>query len=106
MHALVEANAPGVNVAQILPTGDPSRDGVTFRHPTRIVTTMNLAPRPSAPTGATLITHQHARELPEAKSTNYLTAMRLAGAMRAAGAVEACTTTACTWQSAPARPSP
>ena len=106
MHATVDANAPDVNVAQILPTGSPSRNGVTFRHPTRIVTTMNLAPRPTGPTDATPITHQHTRELPEAKSTNYLTAMRLAGAMRAAGAVEACTTTACTWQSAPARPSP
>ncbi len=88
VHALVEANAPDVNAVQILLTGGPSSDGVTFQRPTSIVTTMNLAPRPSAPTGATLITHRHTRELPEAKSTNYLTAMRLATTMRAAGAID------------------
>ena len=85
---LVEANATDVNAVQILLTGGPSRDGVTFRQPTCIATTMNLAPRPSAPTSATLITHRHTRELPEAKSTNYLTAMRLATTMRAAGAID------------------
>jgi branched-chain amino acid aminotransferase len=88
VHALVEANAPDVNAAQILLTGGPSSDGVTFRHPTCIVTTMQLAPRPTAPAGAALITQRHTRELPDAKSTNYLTAMRLAGSMRAAGAVD------------------
>ena len=40
------------------------------------------------PRRATLITHRHARELPDAKSTNYLTAMRLASTMRAAGAID------------------
>ena len=88
VHALVEANAPDVNAVQILLTGGPSSDGVTFRQPTSIVTTMNLAPRPSVATGATLITHRHTRELPEAKSTNYLTAMRLATTMRTAGAID------------------
>ncbi len=88
VHALVEANAPDVNAAQILLTGGPSSDGVTFLHPTCIVTTMHLAPRPTAPAGAALITERHTRELPDAKSTNYLTAMRLAGTMRAAGAID------------------
>ncbi len=88
VRALIDANAPDVTAAQILLTGGPSSDGVTFQHPTCIVTTMNLAPRPLEPAGATLITHRHTRELPEAKSTNYLTAMRLASAMHAAGAID------------------
>jgi len=88
VHALLAANAPDVNAVQILLTGGPSSDGVTFRHPTCIVTTMNLAPRPTAPVAAALITERHTRELPDAKSTNYLTAMRLAGTMRAAGAID------------------
>ena len=88
VHALVDANGSDVNAAQILLTGGPSSDGVTFQHPTCIVTAMHLAPRPTEPAGATLITHRHTRELPEAKSTNYLTAMRLASAMHAAGAID------------------
>jgi branched-chain amino acid aminotransferase len=73
---------------QVLLTGGPSDDGVTFRQPTCIVTSLHVPPRATAPVGATLITHRHIRELPEAKSTNYLTAMRLANAMRAAGAID------------------
>ena len=96
MHALVEANAPDVNAVQILLTGGPSDDGVTIRQPTCIVTTMHLALRPIAPAGTTLITHRHTRELPDAQSTNYLTAMRLASAMRAAERSKSSTTTAYT----------
>ena len=88
VHALLGANAPDVTAAQILLTGGPSDDGITFRQPTCIVTAMTVAPRATAPAGAKLITHRHTRELPEAKSTNYLTFMRLAAAMRAAGAID------------------
>jgi branched-chain amino acid aminotransferase len=88
VHALVEANALDVGSLQILLTGGPSHDGVSFREPTTIVTSVDVPPRATEPKGATLITHRHERELPEAKSTNYLTAMRLAGAMRAAGAID------------------
>ena len=88
VHALVEANALDVAGVQILLTGGPSDDGVTFQRPTCVVTSTHVAPRATAPVAATLITHRHARELPEAKSTNYLTAMRLASAMRAAGAID------------------
>ena len=88
VHALVEANAADVTAMQILLTGGPSSDGVTYRQPSCVVTSMNLPPRATAPAAATLITHRHTRELPEAKSTNYLTFMRLAAAMRAAGAID------------------
>ena len=88
VHALVEANALDVAGVQILLTGGPSDDGVTFQRPTCVVTSTYVAPRATEPVAATLITHQHTRELPEAKSTNYLTAMRLATAMRAAGAID------------------
>ena len=88
VHALLEANAPSVTAVHILLTGGPSDDGITFRQPTSIVSAIDLPPRPTAPTGAKLVTHRHTRELPEAKSTNYLTAMRLAAPMRAAGAID------------------
>ena len=88
VQALIGAHESGVAAVQILLTGGPSDDGVTFRHPTCVVTSMTAAPRPTAPSGATLVAHRHSRELPEAKSTNYLTAMRLANAMRAAGAID------------------
>jgi branched-chain amino acid aminotransferase len=88
VHALIDANALGVAAVQILVTGGPSDDGVTFRQPTCIVTSTDVPPRSAAPAGATLLTHRHTREVPEAKSTNYLTAMRLAAAMRAAGAID------------------
>lgn len=88
VRALVDAHAHDVSGAQILLTGGPADDGITFRRPTCIVTTMNVAPRATAAAGARLVTHRHTRELPEAKSTNYLTAMRLAGDLRAAGAID------------------
>jgi len=88
VHALIDANVAGVTGAQVLLTGGPADDGVTFRQPTCIVTTMAVAPRASAPAGASLVTHQHTRELPEAKSTNYLTFMRLTATMRAAEAID------------------
>ncbi len=88
VQALLDAHEAGVSAVQILVTGGPSDDGVTFRQPTCVVNSVPVPPRPTAPAGATLVTHRHARELPEAKSTNYLTAMRLAEAMRAAGAID------------------
>jgi len=88
VHALISANAPDVSAAQILVTGGPSLDGVTFQHPTCIVTTMRLPERSSELSAGSLISHRHTRELPEAKSTNYLTFMRLAASMKAAGATD------------------
>lgn len=88
VRALIGANSLGVAAVQILVTGGPSDDGVTFRQPTCIVTSTDVPPRALVPTGARLVTHRHTRELPEAKSTNYLTAMRLAAHMRAAGAID------------------
>jgi branched-chain amino acid aminotransferase len=88
VHTLLDANAPDVTAVHILLTGGPSDDGVTFQQPTCVVTTMDVPARAAAPTGARLVAHRHTRELPEAKSTNYLTLMRLAAAMRAAGAID------------------
>jgi branched-chain amino acid aminotransferase len=88
VQGLTQANALDIAAIQILLTGGPSDDGVTLRHPTCIVTSLDVPPRGTAPAGATLITHRHTRELPEAKSTTYLTAMRLATTMRAAGAID------------------
>jgi len=88
VHALLEANATDVTAVHVLLTGGPSGDGVTFWHPTCVLTTLDMPSRATAPTGAGLVTHRHTRELPEAKSTSYLTFMRFAAAMRAAGAID------------------
>jgi branched-chain amino acid aminotransferase len=88
VSTLVAANGLGVAAVQVLVTGGPSDDGVTFRHPTSVVTSVDAPPRPKEPKGAVLVTHRHERELPEAKSTNYLTAMRLAATVREAGAID------------------
>jgi len=88
VRALLGANGPGVTAAHVLLTGGPSDDGITFHTPTTVATTLSVGPRATAPTGATLISHQHTRQFPEAKTTNYLTLMRLAPAMRAAGAID------------------
>ena len=88
VQVLVEANALDVAAVQVLVTGGPSEDGVTYERPTCVVTSMTVPPRATVPVGATLITHRHERELPEAKSTNYLTAMRLTDRVRAAGAID------------------
>jgi branched-chain amino acid aminotransferase len=97
---------PTSSAVQILLTGGPSSDGVTFRQPTCIVTSMHLPPRSTEPAGASLVTDRHTRELPEAKSTNYLTFMRLAGPCAPPGRSTSSTTTARSWPNAPARPSP
>jgi len=88
VRAVIEANAPDVTAVHVLLTGGPSDDGVTFRHPTSAVTATLVPPRATAPVATALVTHRHTRELPEAKSTNYLTFMRLAAEVRAAGAID------------------
>jgi len=88
VRALVAANGPGMTGAHVLLTGGRSDDGVTFRAPTTVVTTLEVGPRATAPKGARLIAQQHTRQFPEAKTTNYLTLMRLASAMHAAGAID------------------
>lgn len=88
VHELIAADDLGRGAVQILVTGGPSDDGFTPTRPTCIVSGAEVPPRATEPVGAALLTHRHVREFPEAKNTSYLTAMRLAPAMRAAGAID------------------
>lgn len=77
-------------------TGGYSSDNFTPTDPNLIIIE---TPREPYPTdlfrlGTKVITHQHTRELAHAKTTDYLTAVRLSHAMKAASATEVIFTTA------------
>jgi branched-chain amino acid aminotransferase len=85
---LIDVNDLEQGAVQILLTGGSSPDGATPATPRLILLPVEVGPPPSAPLAASVITHRHEREFPEAKSTNYLTAMSLASAVREAGATD------------------
>ena len=76
---------------QLFLTGGPAADGFTPVSPQLLVYLTRLPERDPVPyrQGATLIAHRYQRDLPEAKTTNYLMAVYLGAAMRRAGAVDA-----------------
>ncbi len=73
-------------------TGGESPDGMHFdpSTPTFLIITHEIFSVPAQfyATGAKLITHEYRRELPEAKTTNYLTWLRNHHALDAAGAID------------------
>jgi branched-subunit amino acid aminotransferase/4-amino-4-deoxychorismate lyase len=73
-------------------TGGESPDGMHFdpSTPTFLIITHNMfeVPEQFYVTGAKLITHEYRRELPEAKTTNYLTWLRNHHKLDAAGAID------------------
>ena len=75
---------------QIVLTGGNSTDIFTPGEPNLILApiVVNLAPDELYETGAKVITHRNLRELPAAKTTDYLIAVQLIPRMRAEGAVE------------------
>lgn len=74
--------------AQLLLTGGYSEDLFTVRAPNLVVQAFPADPSAEHPRGAKLITYRHRRELPEAKSTAYLTALRLGKRMASQGALD------------------
>ncbi len=94
MHALVTrliaANDLRDAGIQIVLTGGNSADIFTPGEPNLILApiSVTLAPEELYETGAKVITHQNLRELPDAKTTDYLIAVQLIPRMRAEGAVE------------------
>lgn len=87
---LLAANGEDDVGVQLFLTGGDPVDGFTPATPRTLAIVVDL-PRyaPSAyRDGATILPHRHGRDLPEAKTTNYFTAVRLAGAMREAGAAD------------------
>jgi branched-chain amino acid aminotransferase len=73
-------------------TGGPSADGMHFNAatPTFFILTHDLTPPPASlyDTGGKLLTKQHLREVPEAKTTNYLTMLRHRNEIEAQGAMD------------------
>jgi branched-chain amino acid aminotransferase len=91
--ALVKKNAFAHPIVRVLLTGGTTLGGIDFdpRRPTLIVQLEELS-RPSAQSyksGVRVITHEYERQIPEAKTVNYIAAVRLQKAMRSAKAPEA-----------------
>ena len=87
---LLEANGePDANVRLLL-TGGYSDDGFTPAEPNLVVLQHERKDYDSKlfEQGAKLITHEYVRDLPEVKSINYATAVRLIPAMKRADAIE------------------
>jgi len=89
---LLARNGHTEATVRLLLTGGVSPDGMGFdpATPTFAIITADLhEPPPSVyETGGTLITCEHTRELPEAKTTNYLTKLAHAAEADAAGALD------------------
>ena len=76
---------------QLFLTGGYADDGFTPARPNLIVVVTSISQQPATryAEGAKLILHRYERDLPEAKTTNYATAVRLGPTMKAADAVDA-----------------
>lgn len=87
---VIAANGHGSFGMQLFVTGGDPRDGFTPGAPRTLVIVVDLPSYPDAwyRDGVALLPYRHQRDLPEAKTTNYFTAVRLAGAMRDAGAAD------------------
>lgn len=89
---LLERNGGGEATIRLVLTGGESPDGMHFdpATPTFFIITHPMFAMPDEyyTSGARLITREHCRELPEAKTTNYLTWLRTHAAIEEAGAVD------------------
>lgn len=88
---LVEKNTQDTAGLQLFLTGGYSPDGFTPADPNLIIL---QNPLPQVPEtyyehGATLISHEYLRDLPQAKTTNYMMAVVLGKKMREVGATDA-----------------
>lgn len=87
---LLEANGLSDTAIRLLLTGGYAEDSYTPTQPNWIVM---QHPMPQVPArqhaeGIKLMLYRHVRELPEVKSTNYLTGIRIREALKSAGAPE------------------
>lgn len=90
VRELVEANGAGSFGLQIFLTGGDPVDGFLPGTPRTLVLVVDLPRYPSASyrDGVVLLPYRFQRDLPEAKTTNYFTAVRLARRMREASATD------------------
>ncbi len=88
--ALVEANNLSNAAIRLVLTGGYAEDGYTPNAPNLLIMEhpMPTYKNDIMTTGVKVMLHEHTRELPEAKTINYLTGIRLAGAMKQQGAME------------------
>ena len=92
---LLRVNHASFSGVSIYLTGGYSPDNFTPTDPNLIIIETPREPYPTDlfEKGTKVITHQHTRELAHAKTTDYLMAVRLSSAMKAAGATEVIFTT-------------
>lgn len=90
IQELIRINGLELAGIQLVLTGGYSPDAFTPTAPNLIITPMELKRPPEQlyQTGAKVILHQNLREMPEAKTTDYLVAVRLGKRARAEGATE------------------
>ena len=90
IYALIERNNLQEAGVQMLLTGGYSPDAFTPGQPNLILAPIAVTPPPAHlyQQGGKVILHRNLRELPEAKTTDYLVAVRLAQRVRAEGATE------------------
>lgn len=91
--ALVRKNSFTQPIVRVLLTGGTTLRGIDFdaKKPTLIVLLEELSqpPRAAYAAGVRVITLEYERQIPEAKTINYIAAVRLQGTMRKAKATEA-----------------
>lgn len=89
---LLRRNAHDEATVRLLLSGGFSSDGMSFdpATPTFLILTHDLHEPPAElyRSGGTLLTHNHCREVPEAKTTNYVTMLRNRPQLVATGAVD------------------
>lgn len=90
IHELIRLNELKHAGIQLVLTGGYSPDIFTPSRPNLIIAPMEVNPPPAVlyEQGGKIILHENVRELPEAKSTDYLVAVKLGKRVRAEGATE------------------
>lgn len=90
IQEVIEANGLSEAGIRLLLTGGYSDDGFTPTDPNLLIMAHEIPPfKPETyDKGGYLLIHQFQREVPEAKTINYLTGIRLIGEMKKQGAIE------------------
>ncbi|WP_323758602.1 aminotransferase class IV [Roseivirga sp.] len=91
IRKLIEHNRFPLSGVKVLMTGGASSDGFSAGKPNLIITNTAVSEtNPSFYTeGVSVMTHQFSREMPEVKSTNYATAVRLESLWKQKGHIDA-----------------
>lgn len=88
IHELVDVNGVSEAGIRLVLTGGYAEDGYTPLHPNLLILEHPMPHIPSYEKGAKVLLHHYQRELPEAKTINYVTGIRLNGEMKEKGCIE------------------